>query len=141
MQRSGKRSSLRSRRSKFEPFFKYYCFPSLACFFRCYFSCHISNLNLRKNTFSNANSYFTFTSLNCPHSLQNGLTDKAGIHYCLVTITVTGGQHSRLHVSSVVCDHQKRGFIQKRWRLILTATSTSGRVTDRPQHVSKMLCH
>jgi hypothetical protein len=34
-------------------------------------------LNLRKDTFSNANSYFSFTSLNYPHSLQNALTLKA----------------------------------------------------------------
>ena len=46
-------------------------------FFCCYFLCHISNLNFRKDTFLNANSYSTLTSLNYPHSLQNGLTSKA----------------------------------------------------------------
>jgi hypothetical protein len=49
---------------------------SLVCF-RVIFSRHISNLNFRKDAFSNANFYFTFTSLNCSHSLQNGLTWKA----------------------------------------------------------------
>jgi hypothetical protein len=34
-------------------------------------------LNFRKDTFLNANSYFTFRSLNSSHSLQNGLTWKA----------------------------------------------------------------
>jgi hypothetical protein len=32
---------------------------------------HISNLDFRKDTFLNANSYFSFTSLNYPHSRQN----------------------------------------------------------------------
>jgi hypothetical protein len=34
-------------------------------------------LNLRKDTFLNANSYFSFTSLNCPHSRQNPFIWKA----------------------------------------------------------------
>ncbi len=46
-------------------------------FFVVIFSRHISNLNFRKDTFLNANSYSTLTSLNYPHSLQNGLTSKA----------------------------------------------------------------
>jgi hypothetical protein len=52
-------------------------FDHSRAFFVVIFSRHISNLNFRKDTFSNANSYFTFTSLNCSHSLQNGLTWKA----------------------------------------------------------------
>jgi hypothetical protein len=46
-------------------------------FFVVIFSRHISNLNFREDTFLNANSYSTLTSLNYPHSLQNGLTSKA----------------------------------------------------------------
>jgi hypothetical protein len=46
-------------------------------FFVVIFSRHISNLNFRKDTFLNANSYSTLTILNYPHSLQNGLTSKA----------------------------------------------------------------
>jgi hypothetical protein len=41
------------------------------------FSRHISNLNLRKDTFLNANSYFSFTSLNYPHSRQDPFIWKA----------------------------------------------------------------
>jgi hypothetical protein len=46
-------------------------------FFIVIFSLHISNLNFRKDTISNVNSYLTLTSLNYHHSLQNGLTWKA----------------------------------------------------------------
>jgi hypothetical protein len=46
-------------------------------FYVVIFSRHISNLNFRKDTFLNSNSYSTLTSLNYPHSLQNGLTSKA----------------------------------------------------------------
>ena len=42
-----------------------------SCFFCCYFSRHISNLNFRKDTFLNSNSYFSFTSPNYHHSRQN----------------------------------------------------------------------
>ena len=59
------------------PFSSIIIFPLLVCFFSCYFLRHMSNLNFRKDTFSNTNSYFTFTSLNGSHSLQNGLTWKA----------------------------------------------------------------
>ena len=47
------------------------------CFLCCYFTRHISNLNFRKDTFLNANSYFSFTSLNYPHSCQNPFIWKA----------------------------------------------------------------
>ena len=40
-------------------------------FFASIFSPQNSNLTSRKDTFLNAKSYFTFTSLNYPHSRQN----------------------------------------------------------------------
>jgi hypothetical protein len=52
-------------------------FDHSCAFFVVIFSRHISNLNFSRDTFSNANSYFIFTSLNCPHSLLNLLTSKA----------------------------------------------------------------
>ena len=52
-------------------------------FFVGIFSHHISNLNFRKDTSSNTNSYLTLTSLNYPHFLQNGLTWKA-VNQCLL---------------------------------------------------------
>jgi hypothetical protein len=50
---------------------------ALVFFFCCDFLRHISNLNFRKNTFLNANSYFSFTNLSYPHSHQNPFIWKA----------------------------------------------------------------
>ena len=60
-------------------------FDCSRAFFVVIFSHHFSNLNFRKDTFLNANSYSTLTSLNYPHSLQNGLTSKA-VKECSITV-------------------------------------------------------
>ena len=53
-------------------------FFALVFFVLLFFSRHISNLNFRNDTFLNANSYFSFTSLNhYPHSHQNPFILKA----------------------------------------------------------------
>ena len=73
-------ASLQSRPSKFKPRAKWSQFLIAHVLFCCYFWCQNSNSNSRKDTFLNVNSYFIFTSLNYPHSLQNGLTRKGSLY-------------------------------------------------------------
>jgi hypothetical protein len=73
--------SLRSRLSKFEPHSRWnQLLIAHVLFFVVIFSLHISYLNFRKDTFSNANSYFSFTSLKYHHSLQKGLSLQPYFH-------------------------------------------------------------